>query len=440
MKNNVRRTYDHRIKDLIKKHSNPYLFQELGIPVSTARQWLHRNPRRFVTCQNFDMSSEQLVFELESQKKRYQQLASKVFLLQAVNDIFDFKIDWKRLPNSLSKLKLLHSIEIAKESLSINECLRTINISSTRYHHWKRKERGCELEDYSSCPKSNSTGLTFDEIRKIGDLVTSPLHIYFSIKSLALYAMRQGVVFASSSTWGKLIQERGWIRPKKRLYPDKPKIGLRADKPNAMWHIDASVIRLVDGTKAYIQAVIDNCSRYIVAWKIASSISGLSTKALLTEALRKVKNSDPIQIISDGGPENDNQEVRSLEAITLTLAQIDIEPSNSMIEYFFKILKHRYLFLKSLDDISTVIKHTGYFIDQHNHVIPQQVLGGATPAETYFGRWNKDRENQIATNHLKARKSRMEYHRSLSCRVCSSDNVQPSSGVDVNTAAKLPKV
>ena len=135
MKNNIRRTYDHRIKNLVRKHSNAHLFQELGIPSSTARQWLHRSPSHFVTCRNFDISPEQLVVELESQKRRYQQLASKVFLLQAVNDIFDFKIDWKRLPDSPSKLKLLHSIEIAKESLPITECLKTINISSTRYHH-----------------------------------------------------------------------------------------------------------------------------------------------------------------------------------------------------------------------------------------------------------------------------------------------------------------
>jgi len=256
--------------------------------------------------------------------------------------------------------------------------------------------------------------------------------------------MRQGIVFASSSTWGKLIKERGWIRPKKRLYPEKPKIGIRADSPNGIWHIDSSVIRLVDGTKAYIQAIIDNYSRYIVAWKIASSISGLSTKSLLKEAFRRTENlSYPIEIISDGGPENDNQEVRSLEedlAIKLTLAQIDIEPSNSMIEYFFKILKHRYLFLKSLENISVITQHSEFFIDQHNNVIPQQVLRGATPAEIYFGTWNKEKENQLVTNHLKARKTRMQYHRNLSCRICSPDIVQPSPNVDVNTAAKLPKV
>jgi transposase InsO family protein len=34
-----------------------------------------------------------------------------------------------------------------------------------------------------------------------------------------------------------------------------------------MWHIDTTVIRLLDGTRAYLHAVIDNFSRRILAWR-----------------------------------------------------------------------------------------------------------------------------------------------------------------------------
>jgi transposase InsO family protein len=36
-----------------------------------------------------------------------------------------------------------------------------------------------------------------------------------------------------------------------------------------MWHIDTTVIRLLDGTRAYLHAVIDNFSRRILAWRPA---------------------------------------------------------------------------------------------------------------------------------------------------------------------------
>jgi transposase InsO family protein len=38
-----------------------------------------------------------------------------------------------------------------------------------------------------------------------------------------------------------------------------------------MWHIDTTVIRLLDGTRAYLHAVIDNFSRRILAWRVADT-------------------------------------------------------------------------------------------------------------------------------------------------------------------------
>ena len=49
--------------------------------------------------------------------------------------------------------------------------------------------------------------------------------------------------------------------PRLRIHPAKPKVGLRTMQANEMWHIDTTVIRLLDGTRAYLHAVIDNFSR-----------------------------------------------------------------------------------------------------------------------------------------------------------------------------------
>jgi transposase InsO family protein len=48
------------------------------------------------------------------------------------------------------------------------------------------------------------------------------------------------------------------------VHPAKPKIGLRTTRANQMWHIDTTVIRLLDGTRTYLHAVIDNFSRRIL--------------------------------------------------------------------------------------------------------------------------------------------------------------------------------
>jgi len=40
------------------------------------------------------------------------------------------------------------------------------------------------------------------------------------------------------------------------VYPAKPKVGIRTNAPNELWHIDVTIIRLLDGTKAefYVRA------------------------------------------------------------------------------------------------------------------------------------------------------------------------------------------
>ena len=48
--------------------------------------------------------------------------------------------------------------------------------------------------------------------------------------------------------------------------------------------MDTTVFRLLDGTKAYLQAVIDNYSRRILAWRINSRLEPAATAALLMKA------------------------------------------------------------------------------------------------------------------------------------------------------------
>ena len=97
---------------------------------------------------------------------------------------------------------------------------------------------------------------------------------------------------------------------------------------------------LTGGTKAYLQAFIDNYSRYVLDWKVSADISAVNTRDLLLSALAKAKmkilgDVGKPEVYSDGGPENDNADVAGLGALglfTLTLAQIDVTFSNSLID------------------------------------------------------------------------------------------------------------
>ena len=70
------------------------------------------------------------------------------------------------------------------------------------------------------------------------------------------------------------------------MHPAKPKVGLRTTRPDEIWHIDTTVIRLLDGTRAYLHAVIDDFSRRVLAWRVAETFAPVNSVAVLLDGSR----------------------------------------------------------------------------------------------------------------------------------------------------------
>ena len=211
-------------------------------------------------------------------------------------------------------------------------------------------------------------------------MVTSHDYRHMPIGTLALFAQRLGRVFASASTWSRKARERGWSRPRKRVYPAKPKVGIRASKPNEYWHLDVTVIRLLDGTKVFLHGVIDNFSRKILAWRICERLSPTTTVAILREAAANLGITP--KLVADSGIENVNAEVDALiedGVITRILALVEVTYSNSIVEAYWRSLKHHWRYLNSLDNVRVLEKLVGFHVEQHNSLMPHSAFRGQTP-------------------------------------------------------------
>ena len=215
-----------------------------------------------------------------------------------------FRLDEQRLPDGTAKAKVLRAVDRCKDALSLKSALRLVRLSPARYHAWKRAEKRCELDDRSSCPRSHPTQLTPAEVSTIKEMVTATEYRHMPLRTLSLYAQRAGQVFASATTWAKLVRQRGWRRPRRRVYPEKPKTGIRATHPNEYWHIDVTVIRLLDDTKCYLHAVIDNFSRRILSWRLAKRLAPTTTCEILKEAGKNLDQTPTV--VADSGVENVN--------------------------------------------------------------------------------------------------------------------------------------
>jgi len=415
--------YDHRLRDLVQRTGDVTIATDLGVPRSTARGWLDKAPKVVVSLDVTDLTPSELQKEVLKLRRRVKKLTALLRLAVALLQSSGFSLTHTRLPDGRAKIRILRAVERAREFVPLRPILRFLHVSPSRFHAWRQRQSACALTDQSSCPRTSPYRLTPPEVRAIEDMVTSHAYRHVPTGTLAILAQRLGKVWASPSTWYRLVRQNGWRRPRLRVHPAKPKVGLRTTRADEMWHIDTTVIRLLDGTRAYLHAVIDNFSRRILAWRVAETFAPGNSVAVLIDASRGATPSETTPVVlADAGVENVNAQVDDLitsGVLRRVLALTELKFSNSMIEAWWRSLKHQWLFLHSLDSVTTVRRLVAFYVDEHNRVLPHSAFRGETPDEMYFGT-GETVATDLASRAAAARRVRVETNRSAVCRTCPS--------------------
>jgi len=207
--------------------------------------------------------------------------------------------------------------------------------------------------------------------------------------------------------------------------------------------VDTTVLRLLDGSKAYVHAVIDNFSRRILTFRVGATVDVGNAIAVLMDAVRNATAKEttgtqsPPMLMVDGGIENFNTRVDEMIASGLlrrVLAQTEVSFSNSLIEAFWRTMKHQWLFLNTLDSVAPVRRHVTFYVTAHNSEIPHAAFRGQTPDEVYFGT-GADIPDRLATAKKEALAARLAANRGASCANCSGRSSPAKSAPDPARAA-----
>jgi hypothetical protein len=244
-----------------------------------------------MTADLVSQDRSELLAENRELQRRVALLGAIVSVFVALVRVSKARLEFDRIPERGSKRVLLRAIEGSKKVMPLTAALRIVEISPSRYHSWCRAAEGCDLADQPSCPKVVPARLTSEEVEAIGRMVESHDYRFMSIRSIALHAQRIGKVFASPSTWYALVRRKGWRRPRKRLYPARPKVGARAIAPGELVHLDVTIIKLLDGTRTYLHAIIDNYSRRILSWTLETRLGSGATCRVLRDAAKEMSPS-----------------------------------------------------------------------------------------------------------------------------------------------------
>jgi hypothetical protein len=119
------------------------------------------------------------------------------------------------------------------------------------------------------------------------------------------------------------------------------------------------------------------------------------------------------------------------------LALTELRFTNSMIEAWWRTLKHQWLYLNSLDSPSTLRRLVAFYVDEHNARLPHSAFLGQTPDEMYYGRGDHvPRELEQARNA--ARKARLDLNRRTHCVV--GPKGRPQTSVSNSEAVRRPRM
>jgi len=163
--------------------------------------------------------------------------------------------------------------------------------------------------------------------------------------------------------------------------------------PNEMWQTDFTYFKVIGWGWFYLSTILDDFSRYIIAFKLCSTmkagdVTDTLNLALTASGCDQVSVRHKPRLLSDNGPCYIAGEL----ADWLTCQGMDhvrgapLHPqTQGKIERWHQTMKNRILlenyFLPG--DLETQIEA---FVDHYNHRRYHESLGNLTPADVYFGR------------------------------------------------------
>ena len=155
-------------------------------------------------------------------------------------------------------------------------------------------------------------------------------------------------------------------------------------RPNHAWCTDITYIKIASGF-LYLVALIDVYSRYVVAWKLSTTLDAEFCLNMLKNGLGKAI---PGIINTDQGCQFTS--AAWVEMVENAGVQVSMDgrgrwADNIVIERFWRTIKYENVFLQSYESVTNARNKLGEFIEFYNERRPHQNLAYATPAEVWRG-------------------------------------------------------
>jgi len=316
------------------------------------------------------------------------------------------------------KLEIIRLVEQSR--LPAKQTLDKLGIPRTTFYRWydKYTHGGVEaLEDKAPMPARVWNRIPDDVRAKILDLALEQPDL--SPRELAVRFTDTQRYFVSEASVYRLLKAHDLITsPAFVVIKAANEFRDKTTAPNEMWQTDFTYIKIIGWGWYYLSTILDDFSRYIVAWKLCTTMKTSDVTDTLEQALQasgcnKVAVQHKPRLLSDNGASYVSGELAEW------LSQNNMDhvrgapchpQTQGKIERWHQTLKNRIL-LENYFLPGDLKAQIAAFIDHYNHRRYHESLKNLTPGDVYFGRGNEilQQRERIKQNTINQR--RLQYRK-----------------------------
>ena len=281
---------------------------------------------------------------------------------------------------------------VAGSELPRRRTLAGLGLPKSTYYRWLRRKSEGNLKDRrggSNTPwnrlRPEEEGTVFTQARATPEL--SPRQLGLKITDT------QGL-YVSESTVYRILKREGLIKPAEILgFKAGKEYHRKTKRPNELWATDCAHLKVVDWGWYYMVTVMDDYSRFILAWELksdmtAGSLIDVVQKAVDLTGMTDVPVEDRTVLLSDNGPgylSRQFSEYLRLVNIKHIIASPYHPQTNGKIERYHRTLKGE-IALLPYDMLGELEEAIRSFVYYYNYQRYHEGLGNVTPYDVYTGR------------------------------------------------------
>jgi putative transposase len=288
--------------------------------------------------------------------------------------------------------------------------LAQLHVPRSTYYRWQSQQRQGKLGSSSQHPKipwnrlsSQEEAVVLANARKYPDL---------SSRQLAAWITDHQGFSVSEATGYRILRRAGLVKsPELKLWAGK-EYHRKTTGPHQLWATDASYFRVVGWGYYYLVTVMDDYSRFVLAWKLqtdmtADSLIEVVQLAVDATGMTEVPVEDRTRLLSENGSGYVSRAFHDylhLVGIHHILASPFHPQTNGKLERYHQSIKQEVnqLPYEMPADLEQAIAE---FVDYYNYHRYHKALGNVTPDDVLQGRRDSilAKRKEVQTQTLRRR-------------------------------------